>query len=78
MLLCLFSFRSVSGTLAIMLPLGLVSLLCYALMALLEIGLKVSTLLLLAFLFLTSMIGALVLLPALLRFLLGRGVVPRA
>jgi hypothetical protein len=43
-LLCLISFRSVRGTLCILLPLGLVSLLAYALMALLEIGLKVSTL----------------------------------
>jgi predicted RND superfamily exporter protein len=43
-LLCLVSFRSASATLAILLPLGLVSLLCYALMALLDIGLKVSTL----------------------------------
>jgi predicted RND superfamily exporter protein len=144
-LLCLVSFRSVPATLAIVLPLGLVSLLSYALMALLEIGLKVSTLpvaalgigigvdygiylygrcreflggglglresyrrtlevtgngvlftgltlaigvstwlfsplqfqadmgLLLAFMFLTNMLGALVLLPALLRFLPGSG-----
>jgi predicted RND superfamily exporter protein len=43
-LLCLASFRSVRGTLCILLPLGLVSLLSYALMAILEIGLKVSTL----------------------------------
>ena len=43
-LLCLISFRSVRGTLCILLPLGLVSLLAYALMAMLEIGLKVSTL----------------------------------
>jgi hypothetical protein len=149
-LLCLAFFRSLAGTLAIMLPLALVSLLSYALMALLEIGLKVSTLpvaalgvgigvdygiylygrfrefykggdglresyrrtlevtgsgvmftgvtlaigvstwlasplkfqadmgLLLAFLFLTNMIGALVLLPALLRFLLGHGAAHRA
>jgi len=143
-LLCLVSFRSWRGSLAILLPLGLVSLLSYALMALLDIGLKVSTLpvaalgvgigvdygiylygrfrsfyadgrslrdayrealevtgsgvlftgltlaigvstwvlsplkfqadmgLLLGFLFLMNMIGALVLLPALLHFLLGR------
>jgi hypothetical protein len=43
-LLCLVSFRSVSGTLSILIPLALVSLLSYALMALLDIGLKVSTL----------------------------------
>jgi hypothetical protein len=148
-LLCLASFRSLRGTLAILLPLGLVSLLSYALMAMLEIGLKVSTLpvaalgvgigvdygiylygrfrsfygsgasireayaealettgsgvlftgltltigvstwvlsplkfqadmgLLLGFLFLTNMIGAVVLLPALLRFLVGGGSGPR-
>jgi predicted RND superfamily exporter protein len=143
-LMCFVSFRSLPGTLAILLPLGLVSLLSYALMAMLDIGLKVSTLpvaalgvgigvdygiylygrfrgfrasgaglrqayaealettgsgvlftglsltigvstwvlsplkfqadmgLLLGFLFFTNMIGALVLLPALLHFLLGR------
>jgi len=43
-LLCLVSFKSVRATACIILPLGLVSLLAYALMALLEIGLKVSTL----------------------------------
>lgn len=43
-LLCLITFRSVRGTLCVVLPLGLVSLLAYALMAMLEIGLKVSTL----------------------------------
>jgi predicted RND superfamily exporter protein len=43
-LLCLISFRSVRGTLCIIVPLALVSLLSYALMAMLEIGLKVSTL----------------------------------
>ncbi|MEN8728677.1 MAG: MMPL family transporter [Desulfuromonadales bacterium] len=42
--LCLLTFRSVKATLAITLPLGLVSLLAYALMTKLEIGLKVSTL----------------------------------
>ena len=42
--LCLATFRSVKGTLAIVIPLALVSILAYALMALLEIGLKVSTL----------------------------------
>jgi predicted RND superfamily exporter protein len=42
--LCLLSFRSVMAALCIVLPLALVSLLTYALMAVLEIGLKVSTL----------------------------------
>ncbi len=42
--LCLITFRSVRATLCIMIPLVLVSLLAYALMALLEIGLKTSTL----------------------------------
>lgn len=42
--LCLVSFRSLTGTLCIVLPLALVSLLTYALMAALGIGLKVSTL----------------------------------
>ena len=42
--LCLLSFRSVTATVCIIVPLGVVSLLAYALMALLEIGLKVSTL----------------------------------
>ena len=42
--LCLITYRSVRATLCIVLPLGLVSLLAYALMTLLEIGLKVSTL----------------------------------
>ena len=42
--LCLLSFRSVAATLCIMVPLAMVSLLAYALMALLEIGLKISTL----------------------------------
>jgi len=43
-ILCLLTFRSLKATLAITLPLGLVSLLAYALMTQLEIGLKVSTL----------------------------------
>jgi predicted RND superfamily exporter protein len=43
-LLCLISFRSVRGTLCILIPLGLVSALSYALMTVLEIGLKVNTL----------------------------------
>ncbi len=42
--LCLVTFRSVQATLCIVIPLALVSILAYALMALLEIGLKVSTL----------------------------------
>ncbi len=42
--LCLLTFRSLRATLSITLPLGLVSLLAYALMTELEIGLKVSTL----------------------------------
>ena len=43
-LLCLISFRSVTATVCIIVPLTVVSLLAYALMALLEIGLKISTL----------------------------------
>ena len=43
-LLCLLFFRSLAATLCIVLPLAAVSLLAYALMAILEIGLKVSTL----------------------------------
>ncbi|MFT5426217.1 MAG: putative RND superfamily exporter protein [Gammaproteobacteria bacterium] len=43
-ILCLVTFRSVAGTLCIVLPLALVSLLAYALMTILEIGLKVNTL----------------------------------
>ncbi len=42
--LCLATYRSIRATLCIILPLALVSLLAYALMALLEIGLKVGTL----------------------------------
>ena len=42
--LCLITYRSVRATLCIVLPLGLVSLLGYALMTILEIGLKVNTL----------------------------------
>lgn len=42
--LCLITFRSVKGTLCIVIPLALVSLLAYALMTVLEIGLKVNTL----------------------------------
>lgn len=43
-LLCLITFRSVRGTLCIVLPLAVVSVLAYALMALMSIGLKVNTL----------------------------------
>ena len=43
-LLCLVTFRSIKGTLSIVIPLSLVSILAYALMAYLEIGLKTSTL----------------------------------
>jgi predicted RND superfamily exporter protein len=43
-LLCLITYRSTRAVLCIVLPLGLVSLLAYALMSVLEIGLKVSTL----------------------------------
>jgi hypothetical protein len=42
--LCLATFRSLRGTLCIIIPLALVSLLAYAIMAWLQIGLKVSTL----------------------------------
>ena len=43
-LLCLISFRSVTATVCIIVPLAAVSLLAYGLMAVLEIGLKISTL----------------------------------
>jgi predicted RND superfamily exporter protein len=43
-LLCLYEFRSLRAVLCIVLPLALVSILAYALMSMLEIGLKVSTL----------------------------------
>jgi hypothetical protein len=43
-LLCYAEFRSFRSVLCIILPLGLVSLLAYALMSILQIGLKVSTL----------------------------------
>lgn len=42
--MCLITFRSIRGTLCIIIPLALVSLLAYALMSWLEIGLKVNTL----------------------------------
>jgi len=43
-LLCLLTFRSVRVTLCIVLPLALVTVMCNALMALLDIGVKVNTL----------------------------------
>ncbi len=43
-LLCLLTFRTLRGTLCIMIPLALVSVLTYALMAVADIGLKVFTL----------------------------------
>jgi len=43
-LLCLITFRSVRVTLCIIVPLSIVSVLCYALMVMLGIGLKVNTL----------------------------------
>ena len=43
-LLCLIEFRSWRATLCIILPLAIVAVLCNALMAILDIGLKVSTL----------------------------------
>ncbi|MGM0563355.1 MAG: efflux RND transporter permease subunit [Pseudomonadota bacterium] len=43
-LMCLITFRSIRGTLCIVIPLSLVSLLAYALMTMLDIGLKVNTL----------------------------------
>jgi predicted RND superfamily exporter protein len=42
--LALITFRSIGGMLCIVLPLTMVSILCYALMAILGIGLKVNTL----------------------------------
>ena len=42
--LCLITFRSLRATLCIVIPLALVSILAYALMTMLEIGLKISTL----------------------------------
>jgi predicted RND superfamily exporter protein len=43
-LMCLLTFRSVTGTLCVVIPLALVSVLAYAIMAIVGIGLKVSTL----------------------------------
>ncbi len=43
-ILCVLTFRSIRGTICIVLPLALVSVLAYALMAWLGIGLKVNTL----------------------------------
>jgi uncharacterized protein len=42
--MCMLTFRSVAATLCILIPLAIVSVLCNALMAVLDIGLKVSTL----------------------------------
>ncbi|MBV8783422.1 MAG: MMPL family transporter, partial [Gammaproteobacteria bacterium] len=44
LVMCLLTFRSLTGTLLVVLPLALVSVLVYAVMALVGIGLKVSTL----------------------------------
>ena len=43
-LMCFLTFRSLSGTVLVMIPLALVSILVYAVMALVGIGLKVTTL----------------------------------
>jgi len=43
-LMCLLTFRSLTGKLLVMLPLALVSVLAYAVMAIVGIGLKVTTL----------------------------------
>jgi predicted RND superfamily exporter protein len=43
-LMCLITFRSVTGTIIVFLPLALVSILAYAVMAILGIGLKITTL----------------------------------
>jgi predicted RND superfamily exporter protein len=43
-LMCLLTFRSVTGAVLVFIPLALVSVLAYALMALAGIGLKISTL----------------------------------
>ena len=43
-LMCLLTFRSVTGTLCVVIPLAVVSVLAYAIMAIVGIGLKVSTL----------------------------------
>lgn len=43
-LMCLLTFRSVMGTICVIVPLALVSILAYAVMAIVGIGLKVSTL----------------------------------
>jgi hypothetical protein len=42
--MCLLTFRSLTGTLCVVIPLALVSVLAYAIMAIVGIGLKVSTL----------------------------------
>ncbi len=43
-ILCLIAFRSIKGALCVVIPLGVVSLMSYAVMTWLEIGLKVNTL----------------------------------
>jgi hypothetical protein len=43
-LMCLLTFRSITGTILVFLPLALVSVLAYAVMAMVGIGLKISTL----------------------------------
>ena len=43
-LMCLVTFRSITGTVLVFLPLALVSVLAYAVMAIVGIGLKISTL----------------------------------
>jgi len=43
-IMCLVTFRSLKGTLVVMIPLALVSVLAYAVMAIVGIGLKISTL----------------------------------
>lgn len=43
-LMCWLSFRSIAGVICVVLPLSLVSFLAYAVMAILDIGLKVATL----------------------------------
>ena len=44
MVMCLITFRSLRATLCILIPLAIVSILCEALMPMLDIGMKVSTL----------------------------------
>lgn len=69
-LLCLVTFRSRRAVICAVLPLVLASILCEALMVALNMGI------LLAFMFLWNMLGALILLPALACFLLPRQPAP--